>query len=134
MPEASGRDKERRTTWGDEMSDASRNQPRSLGTLFGEVKALSALAEAAGRHIDLATQVREILGETLGSYVSACNLRPDGTLIVTATNPERAARLRFEAETILGACRKAFPAAGRVKASRVKVRVGTNQTAPTGTG
>ena len=54
---------------------------------------------------------------------------PERTLIVTAANPERAARLRFEAETILGACRKGFPAA-----SRVKVRTGTNQTAPTGTG
>ena len=111
------------------MSDASRNQPRSLGVLFAEVQALGVLAAAAERHVDLATQVRAALGEPLGSYVSACNLRPDGTLIVTATNPERAARLRFEAETILGACRRGFPAA-----SRVKVRTGTNQTAPTGTG
>jgi hypothetical protein len=129
MPEASRPDKERRTARHNKMSDASRNQPRSLGALFGEVKALGALAEAAERHIDLATQVRTALGEPLGSYVSACNLRPDGTLIVTAANPERAARLRFEAETILGACRRRFPAA-----SRVKVRTGTNQTAPTGTG
>jgi hypothetical protein len=111
------------------MSEASRNQPRSLGALFTEVKALGALATAAERHLELATRVRSVLGEPLGSYVSACNLRPDGTLMVTATNPERAARLRFEAETILGACRKHFPAA-----TRVKVRVGTNQTAPTGTG
>ena len=111
------------------MSDTSRKQPRSLGALFTEVKALGALAEAAERHLDLATQVRIALGEPLGSGVSACNLRPDGTLIVTATSPERAARLRFEAEAILSACRKQFPAA-----SRVKVRVGTNQTAPTGTG
>ncbi|MEZ5562289.1 MAG: DciA family protein [Gammaproteobacteria bacterium] len=111
------------------MSDTSRNQPRSLGTLFGEVKALGALAQAAERHADLATQVRAVLGEPLGSYVSACNLRPDGTLIMTAASPEQAARLRFEAETVLKACRRQFPAA-----SRVKVRVGTNQTAPTGTG
>ena len=111
------------------MSDASRNQPRSLGTLFTEVKALGALAEAVERHLDLATQVRTALGEPLGSGVSACNRRPDGTLIVTATSPEWAARLRFEAEGILSACRRQFPAA-----SRIRVRVGTNQTAPTGTG
>lgn len=129
MPEASGRDKERCTALKLEMSEASRNQPRSLGSLFSEVQALGALAEAAGRHVDLAMQVRTVLGEPLGSHVSACNLRPDGTLVVTATSPERAARLRFETETILGACRRQFPAA-----SRVKVRVGTNQTAPTGTG
>jgi hypothetical protein len=111
------------------MSDTSRKEPRSLGALFTQVKALGALAEAAEQHIDLATQVRTALGKPLGQYVSACNLRPDGTLIVTATNSEWATRLRFEAETILSACRKAFPAA-----SRIKVRVGTNQTAPTGTG
>ena len=111
------------------MSETSRNQPRSLGSLFSEVKALGALAEAAERHLELATQVRAVLGEALGSGVSACNLRADGTLIVTATSPERAARLRFEAETILGACRRQFPGT-----ARVKVRVGTNQTAPTGTG
>ncbi|MBM4221895.1 MAG: DUF721 domain-containing protein [Gammaproteobacteria bacterium] len=129
MPEASRPDKERRTTRGQEMSDASRNQPRSLGTLFGEVQALGALAEAAAQHVDLATQVRAVLGEPLGSGVSACNLRPDGSLVVTAASPEWAARLRFEAGTILEACRSRFPAA-----SRVRVRVGTNQTAPTGTG
>ncbi len=111
------------------MSETSRKEPRSLGALFAEVKALGALAEAAERHLDLATQVRAALGEPLGSFVAACNLRPDGTLIVTATSPEWAARLRFEAEAILSASRRQFPAV-----SRVKVRVGTNQTAPTGTG
>jgi hypothetical protein len=111
------------------MSDASRKQPRSLGALFAEVKALGALAEAAEQHVDLATQVRTALGEPLGQYVSASNLRPDGTLIVTAMNPEWAARLRFEAQAILSTCRRQFPAA-----SRIRVRVGTNQTAPTGTG
>ena len=129
MPEASRADKERRTACGKEMSDASRNQPRSLGALFGEVQALGALAEAAGRHVELATLVRAALGQALGSGVAACNLRPDGSLVVTAASSEWAARLRFESGTILSACRRQFPAA-----SRVKVRVGTNQTAPTGTG
>ncbi len=129
MPHATRLGKERRTGSHHKMSDTSRNQPRSLGTLFTEVKALGALATAAERHIDLATLVRTALGEPLGQYVSACNLRPDGTVVVTAANPEWAARLRFEAETVLSTCRSQFPAA-----SRVRVRVGTNQTAPTGTG
>jgi hypothetical protein len=97
--------------------------------LFGEVQALGKLAEAAGRHVELATRVRTALGAALGAGVAACNLRPDGSLVVTAASPEWAARLRFESATILSACRQQFPAA-----SRVRVRVGTNQTAPTGTG
>jgi predicted nucleic acid-binding Zn ribbon protein len=56
----------------------------------------------------------------LGVAITACNLRPDGTLVVTAASPEWAARLRFEADGILAGCRLTWPAA-----TRVRIRVGT---------
>lgn len=82
---------------------------------------LDALAKAASSRLDLADGVRKRLPAELATAVAACNLRPDGTLVVTAASPEWAARLRFEAEGILAGCRPEWPAA-----ARVRVRVGTD--------
>lgn len=86
---------------------------------------LGALARAASSRLDLADCVRKQLPGELAAAVSACNLRPDGTLVVTAASPEWAARLRFEADGILAGCRPQWPGA-----ARVQFRVGMNEKVP----
>ena len=76
---------------------------------------LGALARAASSRLDLADCVRRQLPPALALAIATCNLRPDGTLVVTAVSPEWAARLRFEADGILAGCRKDWPAAARVR-------------------
>ena len=97
------------------MSSASRNGPRGLGELLAANSTLGALARAASSRVDLADCVRKQLPPALAVAIAACNLRPDGTLVVTAASPEWAARLRFEADGILAGCRKGWPAAARVR-------------------
>lgn len=82
---------------------------------------LGNLARAASSQLELANCVRQQLPVELASAVAACNLRPDGTLVVTAASPEWASRLRFEADGILSACRPNWP-----EAARVRFRVGTD--------
>jgi hypothetical protein len=114
------------------MSDPSRNGPAGagpgrpggplgLGELLAGNSALGALAKAASSRLDLADTVRQQLPADLAAAITACNLRPDGTLMVTAASPEWASRLRFEADGILAGCRPLWPAA-----ARVKFRVGTD--------
>ncbi len=96
------------------MSTASKNGPRGLGELLAANTPLGALARAASSRLDLADSVRQQLSPTLAAAVSNCNLRGDGTLVVSATSSEWAARLRFEADGILAGCRRDWPAAARV--------------------
>jgi hypothetical protein len=102
------------------MSIPAKNQPRALADLFGGNPALSALSQAASLRVTLWEAVREALDEPLREQVLACNLRDDGTLVVTTASPAWAARLRFEAERMLDACRERFPGA-----VRVRVRIST---------
>ena len=97
------------------MSSPSRNGPRGLGELIAANNPLGALARAASSRLALADCVRKQLPPTLAAAITTCNLRPDGTLVVTAATPEWAARLRFEADAILAECRKNWPAAARVR-------------------
>jgi len=120
MPDQFLLNKEQRTRGSAPVSTSSGNGPRALGELFGANTALSALAKAAGSRVDLTDQVRGQLASALASAVTACNLRPDGTLVVTTSSSEWAARLRFEADVILAGCRVHWPAA-----ARVRFRVGT---------
>jgi hypothetical protein len=62
--------------------------------------------------------MRNNLGEPLSNGIMHCNVHDDGTLVIVATNPEWASRLRFESQHLLAVC-KDFGAA----ASTVKVRV-----------
>lgn len=126
MPEQILRDKERRTPCGDRMSNSpTRSGPRALGDLIRADSRLGALARAASSRLDLADCARQQLPEQLADAIVSCNLRPDGTLVVTAASPEWAARLRFEADAILSGCRGNWPAA-----ARVQFRVGTEGTGP----
>ena len=99
----------------------TRSGPRALGELIKADTRLGALARAASSRLDLADCARKQLPEELAEAIVSCNLRPDGTLVVTAASPEWAARLRFEAEAILSGCRGDWPAA-----ARVRFRVGTD--------
>jgi len=96
------------------------NGPRALGELLTADSQLGALARAASERLDLADCARRQLPGELAAAIVSCNLRPDGTLVVTAGSPEWASRLRFEADAILAGCRGNWPAA-----ARVRVRVAT---------
>ena len=97
------------------MSTTSRSGPRGLGELLAPGSPLGTLARAASSRLELADCVRQQLPPDLAAAVAACNLRPDGTLMVTAASPEWASRLRFEADGILAACRPQWPEAARVR-------------------
>jgi len=115
MPDRFSLNKERFTRPAPRMSSPSRNGPRGLGDLIAANSPLGALAKAASSRLDLADCVRQQLPPALAAAVTACNLRPEGTLVVTTASPEWAARLRFEADGILAGCRAHWPAAARVK-------------------
>lgn len=103
------------------MSDSpAKSGPRGLGDLIKADSQLSALARAASSRIDLADCVRRQLPADLAVAITTCNLRPNGTLVVTAASPAWVARLRFEADRILEGCRGDWPAT-----ARVRFRVGT---------
>lgn len=91
------------------------NRPRSLGELISSGGALSGLTEEVERRLDLADYLRAAVPEGLRAAISACSLRPDGTLVISTSGPEWAARLRFESDAVLCRCRQRFPAAARVK-------------------
>ena len=120
MPQALPPDKERRTALPGNMSTPPNKQPRVLADLFGRDTALGALSQAASLRVTLWEVVREALDEPLREQVLACNLRADGTLMVTTASPAFASRLRFEADRMLEACRERFPGA-----TRVRVRIST---------
>ncbi len=103
------------------MSNSTKSGPRGLGELLAASTPLGNLARAASARLDLADCVRQQLPAGLAGAVSSCNLRPDGTLVVTAASPDWAARLRFEGDGILAGCRPHWP-----EAARVRFRVGTD--------
>ena len=56
---------------------------------------------------DLVARLQQSLGGDEGMSIRAANVREDGTLVVLASSPAWAARLRFESETLLAAAREA---------------------------
>ncbi len=95
------------------MSDS---EPKSLSGLVSDpTSPLGRLATEAAARVALTDHLRTGLGEALGNHVAAANLRADGTLVVLATGPEWAARLRFESDRLLALCRAINPAAARVR-------------------
>lgn len=97
----------------------SKSKPKSLSAIVqSQQSALGALAAAAELRTGLSAEVRNALAPDLAAGLEHCNVRADGTVVVTASSPEWAARLRFEGGTIMAACQ----AAGH-QVERVKVRV-----------
>ncbi len=56
---------------------------------------------------DLVARLQDSLGGDEGASIRAANVREDGTLVVLASSPAWAARLRFESDTLLKAARDA---------------------------
>jgi hypothetical protein len=92
--------------------------PRSLGDVLGAAGGLRRLSAAAGHRLELARHLRAALDPSLRESLSSCNLRDDGTLVITAPSPAWAARLRFESAALLACCREHHP-----ETERVRVRV-----------
>ncbi len=102
------------------MSDT---EPKSLSRLVTDpTSPLGRLATEAAARVALTDHLRAGLGDSAGSHIAGANLRDDGTLVVLATGPEWAARLRFESDRLLTLCRAVYPAAARV---RVRVTQGS---------
>jgi hypothetical protein len=99
----------------------SNKELKPLASLLGAANSgLAKLAEAAHRRTDLSDYMRKNLGPSLAGGFMHCNLREDETLVVTATSPEWAARLRFASAQFL----KLSQERG-LNVKTIKVRVGT---------
>ena len=71
-------------------------------TTGGALEELVQRAEGMDR---LKSGLKKALDPGLASHLTGVNLRPDGQLVVIAETPAWAARLRFEAETLMEAAR-----------------------------
>lgn len=99
------------------MSDL---RPKSLSGLVTDSDSpLGRLASEAASRVALTDHLRNGLGSPLAAHVAGANLRDDGTLVVLASGPQWAARLRFEGERLLALGRELHPGA-----ARVRIRVG----------
>ena len=102
------------------MSDL---RPKSLSGLLSDTdSALGRLADEAALRVALTDHLRNGLDPGIGQQLLGANLRDDGTLVILASGPEWAARLRFESEGLLARAREIRPAA-----ARVRIRTGTRQ-------
>jgi len=100
----------------------SKSKAKSLAELAGSTDTgLGRLAEAARLRTDLGDFLRNRLDSKLAPGFVHWNIRDDDTLVVIATSPEWASRLRFETETLLSLCRERG-----LSVTTVKVRVNTN--------
>jgi hypothetical protein len=99
-----------------------RKKPKSLSELIGGVdSALGSLAQEARRRSDLGDFLRKQLPPDLAEGLVYCNFQADDTLVLIASRPEWAARLRFEADRVKELCREYGN-----PVERIKVRVATN--------
>lgn len=91
-------------------------EPKPLSELVCEAGSpVHKLAAEARRRVGLTDHMRTQLPESLSAGVLACNIRPDGTLVVIASSPEWASRLRFESAQLLTIGRALEPQVQRVK-------------------
>ena len=94
----------------------SSNKPKSLSELLAtQHGSLGQLAAEASRRLELTDHLRNALNPEIAAQMTGCNLRDDGTLVILATSPDWAARLRFESQTLLSACRETYPGTTRVR-------------------
>ena len=97
-----------------------RDKPKSLSELIGSTGSpLGSLAAEASRREALSDYLRSNLPPELEPGFLHCNLTNEGLLVVLASSPEWAARLRFEADTFRRLCD-----AHGVVVTDVRVRVG----------
>ena len=76
----------------------SNKHAKSLAQLIGSSDTpFGGLADAARLRADLGDYLRKNLDPSLAGGLSHCNIRDDDTLIIIATSPEWASRLRSKA-------------------------------------
>ena len=94
----------------------SSSGPKSLSQLLAaKGGTMQRLADEASQRVALTDHLRSSIDPEIGAHLAGANLRDDGTLIVLASSPEWAARLRFESDNLLSKCREFHPAAARVR-------------------
>jgi hypothetical protein len=99
----------------------SNKELKPLASLLGTANSgLAKLADAAQRRADLSDYMRKNLDASLTGGFMHCNIREDETLVVTATSPEWAARLRFASAQFLQLSRERG-----LGVKTIKVRVAT---------
>lgn len=96
-------------------------QAKSLAELIGSSDTgFANLAGAARLRANLSDYLRNNIDKSLTGGFVHCNIRDGNTLIIIASSPEWASRLRFEAQQFIDLCRKQ-----EVLVETVKVRVST---------
>jgi hypothetical protein len=94
----------------------SNSRPKSLSKLISSQDSrIGQLAQEARSRLELADHIRTGLPPELSAELTACALDANQTLIVRASNPAWAARLRFESERLLDLCRQRHPQTRSVK-------------------
>ena len=94
----------------------SKNKPKSLADIIGSEKSgLGQLADAAQLRADLSAYLRKKLSAELAAAILHCNIHDDGTLVVLASSPEWASRLRFESDRLIELCQQRGMAINGVK-------------------
>ncbi|MCP4088613.1 MAG: DUF721 domain-containing protein [Gammaproteobacteria bacterium] len=88
--------------------------------IAGQDSTLGNLASKALLREELGNYLRKHIPAALNAGFLHCNLRDDATLIVIATSPEWASRLRFEKELFIRLC-----ADQGTRITNVKIRVGS---------
>ncbi len=97
----------------------SKNEPKSLSQLISSANTnLGRLAAEAQAKLDLTEHIRTGFDAEIAAEISHCALDSDDVMIVRATSPAWAARLRFENTKLLELSRERYP-----QTISVKVRV-----------
>ena len=94
----------------------SKTSPKSLSKLISlSDSPLGKLAQEARSRLELTDHIRTGLPDDLSAELTGCSLDDNNILIVRASNPAWAARLRFETERLLVLCRERHPETRSVK-------------------
>ena len=94
----------------------SKDNPKLLSELISLSNSpLNQLAREARSRLELTDHIRAGLPADLSAEMTSCNLDAHSTLVVRASNPAWAARLRFETERLLVLCRERPPETRSVK-------------------
>ena len=83
------------------------NKPKSLADIISVGQSqFGKLADTARLQADLSDYLRNNLDKSLARGFVHCTMHDDGTLVISTTGPEWAARLRFESKPIIELCSK----------------------------
>jgi len=94
----------------------SKKDPKSLSQLISlRDSPLGQLANEARSRLELVDHIRTGLPSDLSSEMTGCSLDAEKILVVRASNPAWATRLRFESERLLELCRERHPETRSVK-------------------